>query len=92
MATQFLESDVDPLFRLALLVDDFWKADTPSLRKELSVEIRLQEGRFGLTPTDRARMHWEVKPLEDEEDKPGRPLPRRPDDGADPRAMLRRVK
>lgn len=91
MATQFLESDFDPIFRLAVLVDDFWKADTPSLRKKLSVEIRLQEARFGLSVADRARLHWEVR-TDDDDEPASRPVPKRPDRTGDPRAALRRVK
>ena len=56
MAGEYLESDVDGLARLALLVDDYYKH--PS--KDLMAEMRLQEARFGLSPVDRSRLQWEV--------------------------------
>lgn len=57
MASQWLDSDVDALGRLALLWDEFYKA--PSDAKVMA-EIRLQEQRFGLSPLDRSRLQWEV--------------------------------
>jgi hypothetical protein len=60
MASEVDPSDVDELTMLARLVDDFWCAESPSARKELAVEIRLQSARFGKTPIDRARLRWEI--------------------------------
>src|SRR5512146_2467389 len=48
MAEEFLRADVHALYRLAVLVDQFWAS--PS--KELAAEIRLQQQCFGLTPID----------------------------------------
>src|SRR5690606_39487305 len=56
MASEYLETDVDGLGRLAVLVDDFHKAESAKERKELLQEIRLQEARFGLSPVDRSRL------------------------------------
>jgi hypothetical protein len=64
MAEQFLEADRHALFRLALLVDLFWRG--PS--KELAAEIRLEQQAFGLTPIDRRRLQWTVE--EDDRRKP----------------------
>lgn len=92
MAGEYLETDADGLGRLAMLVDDFHAADSPHLRKELMVEIRLQEARFGLSPVDRARLHWEVAKGEEAEKrrrKPGKP--KRPARAKDPRAVIRAV-
>jgi len=95
MASEYLETDVDGLGRLAVLVDDFHKAESAKERKELLQEIRLQEARFGLSPVDRARLHWEIAKGEEAERK----RPHRPADEAqqqspagDPRAVLRVVK
>ena len=60
MATEYLETDVDALGRLAVLIDDYYQAEDPKQRKELAKEIRLQEARFGLSPVDRSRPGGEM--------------------------------
>jgi hypothetical protein len=82
MASQWLETDVDALGRVALLWDQYYK--TPSDAKVMA-EIRLQEQRFGLSPLDRSRLQWEVSPAEPAEPKRP-PAPRRT--GNDPRKIL----
>src|SRR5690606_24283927 len=94
MAQEYLPTDFDGLARLALLVDDFHKATNAKDRKELIQEIRLQEARFGLSPVDRARLHWEVDRGEEAARKrimrkePASP----PATAQDPRSVLRAVK
>src|SRR5688500_5281099 len=56
MAGEYLETDVDGLGRLALLIKAFYRYGDP----KLMAEIRLQEARFGLSPIDRSRLQWEV--------------------------------
>ncbi len=57
MAGEYLETDIDGLGRLAILVDEYyWEPD-----KNLLAEIRLQEARFGLSPVDRSRLQWDFK-------------------------------
>jgi len=95
MAQEYLPTDVDGLARLALLVDDFHKAETARERRELMQEIRLQEARFGLSPVDRARLHWEVERGEEAEAKRRRRsvAPEPPSEPVvDPRSVLRVVK
>lgn len=87
MAPEFLKSDLHGLFRLAVLVDAFWRE--PS--KELAAEIRLQQAAYGLSPLDRRRLQWEIKRSEAEK-KPqpaAAPPPRRI---TDPRRALRALK
>jgi hypothetical protein len=48
MATHFLRADWPALFRLAVLVDDYWTTGDPQLRRALAGEVRLQERTFGL--------------------------------------------
>jgi hypothetical protein len=60
MADEYLDADAHGLYRLAVLVDDFWNA--PS--EKLAAEIRLQQQCFGLTPIDRRRLQWEVERVE----------------------------
>ena len=85
MASQWLETDIDALGRVALLWDDFYKA--PDVR--LMSEIRLQEQRFGLSPLDRTRLQWEVTRTDEAERKrPKAPVQRT---GTDPRNGLMAV-
>jgi hypothetical protein len=87
MSTQWLETDVDALGRLALLWDEFYMApDTKTM-----AEIRLQEQRFGLSPLDRSRLQWEVSRAEEAEQKQQRRQPAKPT-GTDPRAFLTSIK
>ena len=95
MAQEYLPTDADGLGRLALLVDDYYKAETPKERRELLQEIRLQEARYGHSPVDRARLHWEVQKGEEAEAKRRRRTEQAQDTGepsADPRNVLRVVK
>jgi len=93
MAPEFENSDRHGLFKLAMLQNDFWLAETPRERKEAAAEIRLQEMRFGLSPIDRRRLQWEIERTEDAVAKGTKR--RAPRDSArpqgDPRATLRAV-
>ena len=94
MASEYLETDFDGLARLAVLIDDFYKAEGAKERRELLQEIRLQEARFGLSPVDRSRLQWEIaKGEEAERRRPPRTVeePQQQSE-ADPRALLRVVK
>jgi hypothetical protein len=86
MASQWLETDVDALGRVALLWDDFYQE--PDVK--LMAEIRLQEQRFGLSPLDRSRLQWEVNRADEAERKRPRPSIQRT--GTDPRNGLMAVK
>jgi hypothetical protein len=96
MAQQYDESDKHGLFAMAMVVDDFWMAETPRQRQEASQEIRLQGVRFGLSPIDRLRLRWEVEKA-DEAQARGQKRRRAaeeksspvPGTVADPRAALR---
>jgi hypothetical protein len=65
MAQEYDESDKHGLMALAMIVDDFWTAETSRQRQEASQEIRLQGVRFGLSPIDRRRLQWEIEKAED---------------------------
>jgi hypothetical protein len=94
MAPEFDDSDRHGLFALAMLVDDFWLADTTRERRELAAEIRQQGQRFGLSPIDRRRLQWEIERSDEAQDRGQRrrasreaEVPKRP--GKDPRSMLK---
>jgi len=59
--TEFLRSDLGSLFRLAVLVDGFWKEG----KLEVATEIRLLEREFGLTPLSRRRLEWRIAQTEE---------------------------
>jgi hypothetical protein len=61
MAQEYDESDKHGLFAMAVVVDEFWKAETVSAREIASREMRLQGVRFGLSPIDRRRLQWEIE-------------------------------
>lgn len=65
MAPEFDASDRHGIFKLAMLQQDFWTAESARDRKEAAAEIRLQEQRFGLSPMDRRRLQWEIERTED---------------------------
>lgn len=88
MASQWLQTDIDALGRVALLWDAFYQDPQKPL---IMAEIRLQEQRFGLSPLDRSRLQWEVARGEDAERKrPQRHTVKAT--GTDPRSILTAVK
>lgn len=69
MASQYVESDIVGLGRLAVIVDEFnVHPDVKTLG-----EIRLQEARFGLSPLDRTRLQWEIAKTDEIERKRAKP-------------------
>lgn len=95
MAPEYDESDRHGLYKLAMLQDDFWTAETPKERKEASAEIRLQEQRFGLSPIDRRRLQWEIEKTDEAVDRGSKrrgsaPSKKSADEAVrDPRAVLK---
>lgn len=85
MASQWPDSDLYVLGRVAVLWDEFYKKPGSA-----AAEIRLQEQRFGLSPLDRSRLQWEVSRADEAERKRPRVEPRKT--GTDPRAVLMAVK
>ncbi len=82
MSSEFLEADAHGLFRLAVLIDDYWKAGSSTERRNLSAEIRLQGQGYGLSPLDRRRLQWTVEQVEAKKKKRTRSA------GDDPRLKL----
>ena len=60
MASEFHSSDRHGLFRLAVLIDEFWTH--PST--QANAEIRLAQKDYGLTPLDRRRLEWTIASAE----------------------------
>lgn len=86
MAEEFLQADVHALFRLAVLVDMFWRDPSDRIAKE----IRLEQQAFGLTPIDRRRLQWSVE--DEERERRTRQVAQPPPVAAeDPRTLLKVV-
>lgn len=57
MASEFhAQSDIEGLYRLAALVEQFWRKPNATLNGE----IRLYEAQFGLNPLARRRLEWTI--------------------------------
>lgn len=65
MASEYVTADAHGLYRLAMLVEAFWR----SPNKDLAGEIRLQEQRYGLSPLDRRRLEWTVESADEAKDR-----------------------
>lgn len=86
MSAEFLDGDFGALFRLAFLVDQYWRNG----ELEVAREIRLMEREFGLTPLARRRLEWQVAQTEDAKDKHNLRRAKRAAviEGNDPRQVL----
>lgn len=69
MAAEFHESDEHQLIVQAYLLQDFYAADSPTLRLEAAKELRLQRKDFGFTPYDRRRLQWTIASADDATDR-----------------------
>jgi hypothetical protein len=90
MSDEYLDADVHGLIRLAVLVDNYWRA--PDAKAH--AEVRLAQKDYGLTPYDRRRLEWTIAaskkakksaPSDDPPKAPGAP---QPDPTTDPRLTL----
>ncbi len=82
MATRYVEADLDGLYVLAGLMDQWHVGpQTPML----AAEIRLQRVPYGLTPIDRNRLQWKIEPPAA---KPAEPQPEQKRPAFDPRKVL----
>jgi hypothetical protein len=86
MASQWIQTDIDAIGRLAILWDAFYCRPSADTMKE----IRLQSALFGLSPLDRSRLQWEVSRGEEAERK-RKPSATTPVASGDPRKLLRMV-
>lgn len=96
MSPEYHESDRHQIVVLAMLMDDFFTAESRTMRKEISAEIRQHRAAFGMTPYDRRRLEWTIEQAEDAKDR-GKGRRDRSAGGqskqpaADPRSVLRVV-
>ena len=89
MADEYLRADEHALYRLAVLIDQFWTKPSTALASE----IRLQQQAFGLTPLDRRRLEWSIEQAETATTRRQQRRVRQAQSGEiDPREALRAVK
>jgi hypothetical protein len=88
LVSEFLNVDINGLFRLAVLENNFWLEPC----SKTHAEIRLAQKDFGLTPNDRRRLEWTVETAEKAKESgtqrtqaAARPAP---DTGTDPRLYV----
>lgn len=95
MAPEYVDSDVNGLFRVAMLYNDFWTAETAKERAEIQVRLEKADADYGTNPMARRRLEWQIEATEDSkakgkkrrgEDKPASPPP--DPAGGDPRLRL----
>ncbi len=86
MASQYLDSDVDGLRRIAVLMNDFWHRPKLSTFEAINRALAM----FGQTPMDRKRLEWQIEQTERAANRmpPQRPSPAE----SDPLAPLRAIK
>lgn len=87
-AAEWTQIHASGLFRLIVLVDDFWRATTAKERKDLAGELRLQGTEFGLSPMAERRLQWERIHEEDQAAKDAKVAPPAPPPSGDPRLRL----
>lgn len=94
MAPEYVTSDRNGMFRVAMLVNDFWTADSSKTRAEVQIRLEKADADFGTNPMARRRLQWEVERTEDAQatGKSRRARAASPSTpSADPRAILRAV-
>jgi hypothetical protein len=72
MATQYVALDAYDLLMLAELWDQYWREPSAALATAIGRHCR----GFGLTPADRARLHWVIEPAETEPERRQPPINR----------------
>lgn len=94
MAPEYVNSDINGLYRVAMLYNDFWMASTHKERAEIQVRLEKADSDYGTNPMARRRLEWQIETTEDSKakgqkrrgaDKPPAP---QPEPGSDPRLKL----
>ncbi len=64
IAREYIDVDVEGLYVLMDLVENYWAAQEVREKVSLESSINRQRTEFGLTPLSRRRLQWEVKRVE----------------------------
>lgn len=65
MAPEYLGMDIHGLYRVAMLYNDFWMAETPRQRAEIQVRLEKADADYGTNPLARRRLEWQIEATED---------------------------
>lgn len=65
MAPEYAASDINGLFRVAMLYNDFWLAESYKERAEIQVRLEKADADYGTNPMARRRLEWQVEQSED---------------------------
>lgn len=94
MAPEYVDSDINGLFRVAMLHNDFWNAETAKERAEVQVRLEKADVDYGTNPMARRRLEWQIETTEDSKARGKKrrtvdaPAAVPVDPGADPRLKL----
>ena len=65
MATEYVGMDINGLFRVAMLYNDFWLAESHKERAEIQVRLEKADADYGTNPLARRRLEWQIETTED---------------------------
>lgn len=94
MAPEYAGMDIHGLYRVAMLMNDFWLAETPKQRAEIQVRLEKADADFGTNPLARRRLEWQIEATEDSKAKGAKrkaaetPNTAQPEPSTDPRLKL----
>lgn len=95
MAPEYVDADHHGMFRVAMLVNDFWTADSAKSRAEVQIRLEKADADFGTNPMARRRLQWEVERAEDAQaagkSRRAKAAPAASGPVVDPRSILRAV-
>lgn len=89
MAPEYAQMDINGMFRVALLMQDFWTAESPSQRAAIQLRLEKADADYGTNPLARRRLEWQIEAT-DKVKSAGRQRRRRDEaqEGGDPRLKL----
>lgn len=92
MAPEYIHADINGLFRVAMLYNDFWSASTYKERADIQVRLEKADADYGTNPMARRRLEWQIETTEESKargsKRRGVEKPAPVDPGVDPRLRL----
>lgn len=96
MAPEYVGMDVNGLFRVAMLYNDFWTAESAKERADIQVRLEKADADYGTNPLARRRLEWQIEETEGKQAQgnrrrgstPSDPAVAAPSPDADPRLKL----
>lgn len=69
MAPEYLDMDIHGLYRVAMLYNDFWMAESAKERADIQVRLEKADAEYGTNPLARRRLEWQIETTEDSKRK-----------------------